>query len=45
MSDEMHRGSKMGSTMRTQELLNRFASVLNFKETPSRQKHKTSFGI
>jgi hypothetical protein len=32
-------------TMRTDELYDRFASVFIFKETPSREKHKTSFGV
>ncbi len=31
--------------MRTDELYDRFASVFIFKETPSREKHKTSFGV
>jgi hypothetical protein len=31
--------------MHTEELYDRFASVFIFKETPSREKHKTSFGI
>jgi hypothetical protein len=31
--------------MRTDELYDRFTSVFLFKETPSRQKHKTSFGV
>jgi hypothetical protein len=31
--------------MRTDELYDRFASVFLFKETPSREKHKTSFGV
>ncbi len=29
----------------TDELYDRFASVFIFKETPSREKHKTSFGV
>ena len=31
--------------MHTDELYDRFASVFIFKETPSREKHKTSFGV
>jgi hypothetical protein len=31
--------------MRTDELYDRFTSVFIFKETPSREKHKTSFGV
>ncbi len=31
--------------MRTDELYDHFASVFIFKETPSREKHKTSFGV
>jgi hypothetical protein len=30
--------------MCSEELYNRFASFLNFKETQSREKHKTRFG-
>jgi hypothetical protein len=38
-------GRKWAQTIRTEELYDRFASVLIFKETPSREKHKTSFGV
>jgi hypothetical protein len=38
-------GQKWARTMRTYELYDRFASVFIFKETPSREKHKTSFGV
>jgi hypothetical protein len=38
-------GRKWAQTMRTDELYDRFASVFIFKETPSREKHKTSFGV
>jgi hypothetical protein len=38
-------GKKWAQTMRIEELYNRFASVYNFKETPSREKQKTSFGL
>jgi hypothetical protein len=31
--------------MHTDELYDRFASVFILKETPSREKHKTSFGV
>jgi hypothetical protein len=31
--------------MRTDELYDRFASVFIIKETPSGEKHKTSFGV
>ncbi len=31
--------------MRTDELYDRFAFVFLFKETPSGEKHKTSFGV
>ncbi len=31
--------------MRTDELYDRFASVFIFKDTPSREKYKTSFGV
>jgi hypothetical protein len=31
--------------MHTNELYDRFTSVFIFKETPSREKHKTSFGV
>ncbi len=31
--------------MHTDELYDRFASVFIFKETTSREKHKTSFGV
>jgi hypothetical protein len=38
---------KWAQTMHTDELrvYDRFASVFIFKETPSREKHKTSFGV
>jgi hypothetical protein len=36
---------KWAHTMRTDELYDRFASVFIFKETSSREKHKTSFGV
>ncbi len=40
------RSSENGlQTIWTEELYNRFASFLNFKETPSQEKHKTSFDI
>jgi hypothetical protein len=38
-------GRKWAQTMRIDELYNRFASVFLFKETPSQEKLKTSFGI
>jgi hypothetical protein len=38
-------GQKWAQTMRTDELYDRFTSVLIFKETPSREKHKTTFGV
>jgi hypothetical protein len=38
-------GQKWAQMMRTDELYNRFASVFNFIETPSREKNKTSFGV
>ncbi len=38
-------GQKWAHTMSTDELYERFASVFIFKETPSREKHKTSFGV
>jgi hypothetical protein len=43
LSGEMQMGRKWAQTMRTNELYDRFASVFIFKETPSREKHKTSF--
>jgi hypothetical protein len=38
-------GQKWAQTMRTDELYDRFALVFIFKETPSREKRKTSFGV
>ncbi len=38
-------GLKWAQTMRTDEIYDRFAFVFIFKETPSREKHKTSFGV
>jgi hypothetical protein len=38
-------GQKWAQMMRSDELYDRFASVFIFKETPSRGKHKTSFGV
>ncbi len=45
LSGEMQGGSKMARTMHTGELYDHFASVFIFKETPSREKNKTSFGV
>ncbi len=38
-------GKKWAQMMRTEELYNHFASVFNFKEISSQEKHKTSFRI
>jgi hypothetical protein len=38
-------GRKWAQTMRTDELYDRFPSVFIFKETPLREKHKTSSGL
>jgi hypothetical protein len=38
-------GQKWAQTMHTDEQYDRFASIFIFKETPSREKHKTSFGV
>jgi hypothetical protein len=38
-------GLKWAQTMRTDEIYDRFAFVFIFKETPSREKHKTSFDV
>ncbi len=38
-------GLKEAQTIRTDELYNRFASFFNFKETPTREKHKISFSV
>jgi hypothetical protein len=38
-------GQKWAQKMRTDKLYDCFASVFIFKETPSREKHKTSFGV
>ncbi len=45
LSGEMQSGSKMGSNDAYLQTIYRFAAVFIFKETPSREKHKTSFGV